>query len=100
MIIEAGSREAALQAAQEKVEEGLIFDRLVEEPDRVVAILIDPSTSEGLRQMAEVNEAAQRAIAAEAAVDQVEVDRQGAYEALIGLGLTPAQASVTTGYYP
>lgn len=50
--------------------------------------------------MAEIDEYAQRAAAAEAAADQVEVDRQGAYEALIGLGLTPGQASVTTGYYP
>lgn len=100
MIIEAGSREAALEAVKAKVEEGLVFDHLIEEQDRVVAILIDPNTSEGLRKIAEIDEATQRAVAAEAAVDQIEVDRQGAYEALIGLGLTPGQASVTTGYYP
>ncbi len=100
MIIEARSTEEALLAVQEKVNEGLIFDRLEQEQDRVIAVLIDPQTPEGLRRVAEISDEVQRVAAVEAAADQVEVDRQGAYEALIGLGLTPGQASVTTGYYP
>ena len=100
MIIEARSTEEALLAVQEKVNEGLIFDRLEQEQDRVIAVLIDPRTPEGLRRVAEISDEVQRVAAVEAAADQVEVDRQGAYEALIGLGLTPGQASVTTGYYP
>lgn len=100
MVVTVKSEEQAQAVIQNETQEGLIFDRMERHEDTFLVFFTDPQSTDGLRRMAEIDEYAQRAAAAEAAADQVEVDRQGAYEALIGLGLTPGQASVTTGYYP